>query len=246
MSIKVFIIARMRSSRLPGKVLKRVCGVPLLGLLIERMECCQKIEDIILTTSDCPQDDVIAEFGRERNISVFRGSESNTIDRLYRAALAYSADPIIRVTSDCPFLEPNTVDAIAEKILNGTADYVSTDLVPTYPCGMGCDAFRLDALEKLYHLSISGMGDEVLDKIRDPELGFKLDTIEGPEVVSNYRLTVDTAEDFELVKRIAESLYPENPNFVLNDIRKVFEKHPQWLKINAHIKQKTGPHSKLI
>jgi len=95
MSIKVFIIARMGSSRLPGKVLKRVCGVPLLGLLIERMECCQKIEDIILTTSDCPQDNVIAEFGRERNISVFRGSESNTIDRLYRAALAYSAELLL-------------------------------------------------------------------------------------------------------------------------------------------------------
>ena len=246
MSAKIFIIARMGSSRLPGKVLKKVSGVPLLGLLIERMRRCKKIEDIILATSNCPQDDIIAEYGNDQKVPVFRGSESNTIERLYKAAVEFSADPIIRVTSDCPFLEAETVDAIADKILNGTADYVSTDLVPTFPCGMGCDSFRLGTLERLFHISNSIGEDAAWNKIRNPEFELKLDTIQGPEGVSHYRLTVDTAEDFEFVKRIAEKLYPENPDFTLNDIQKVLEKHPQWLKINAHIKQKTGPHSETI
>ena len=243
MTVKVFIIARMGSTRLPGKVLKTVSGMPLLGLLIERMRRCQKIEDIVLTTSDCHQDDVIAQYGEELNVSVFRGSESNTIERLYKAAVEYTADPLIRVTSDCPFLEPETVDAIAAKILCSTADYVSTDLVPTFPNGMGCDAFRLDALERLYHMSISGGEDDVWNKIRNPELAFKLDTIKGPEAVNHYRFTVDTAEDFELVKRIAESLYLKKPDFTITDILELVEQFPEWLKINSHIKQKTGPHS---
>jgi len=243
MNPKIFIIARMGSSRLPGKVLMPLADKTVLGVLLERMRYVTQAVDIVLTTSTDTQDDVISDFGADHEVPVFRGSEADTVERIYMAAKYHNADPVVRVTGDCPLLEPKTVDAVIERISVSGADYVSTDLTPTYPNGMGCDAFRFSALEKVYQLSKTLEMDKAWENIRSPELGLNLDTIPGPSNANEYRFTVDTPEDLDLVQRIAGELFPTSATFSLNDILTLLESHPSWLEINAHIQQKTGPHS---
>jgi len=243
MNPKIFVIARMGSSRLPGKVLMPLGDKTVLGMLIERMRMTIAGADIVLTTSVDPKDDPIVDFGMANDITVFRGSEADTVDRIYQAAKKNEADPIVRVTGDCPFLQPKTVDDIINRFQQNDVDYVSTDITPTYPNGMGCDAFSFSALQKIYQISKTLETDKAWEQLRSPELGFRLGTISGPVNASHYRLTIDTQEDLDLARCIADEIYSTTPNFTLEDIIKVLEKHPDWLEINAHIMQKTGPHA---
>ncbi len=243
MTPKVFIIARMGSSRLPGKVLMPLADRTVLGVLVERMRQIPNSPDIVLTTSTDTRDDPIAAFGAEQGLEVFRGSESDTVERVYMAAKQNGADPVVRVTGDCPMLEAKTVASIIERITSTDADYVSTDLTPTYPNGMGCDALRFPALERVYELSKTLEVDKAWEHLCSPQLDFRVDTIAGPENASQYRFTVDTAEDMELIRKIVGELFPQARDFGLDDILELIGRNPDWLKINAHVVQKTGPHS---
>jgi len=221
----------------------RLTDRPILDILLGRLEKVRKAHDIVVTTSLDANDDEIAQFAQDRGISLFRGSEADTVNRIFQAAKQAKADPVIRVTADCPLLEAATVDAVIARICEGEADYVSTDLTPTYPNGMGCDALRFAALERIYDLSRTMETDKAWEHLRDPALGFRLDTIDGPIDASHYRLTVDTADDLDLVRRITRALHPQNPAFGLGDILELLETNPEWLKINADVVQKTGPHA---
>lgn len=239
----IFVIARMGSSRLPGKVLMRLADRTVLGFLLERMRRVTATGKIVIATSTDTLDDAIAAFAGDSGVALFRGSESDTVDRLYQAAKQQAADPVVRITADCPLLEAATVDAVIERICEGKADYVSTDLTPTFPNGMGCDALRFAALERIYDASRTMETDRAWERLSDPAWGLRRDTIDGPSGASHYRLTVDTAEDLDLVRRIADALYRQNPAFGLNDIVALLDAHPDWLRINRDVVQKTGPHA---
>ena len=135
------------------------------------------------------------------------------------------------------------MDAVIERICEDNVDYVSTDLTPTFPNGMGCDALRFSTLERIYNLSRSMETDKAWERLRDPELGLRSASIAGPDDASHYRFTVDTADDLNLVQRITRELYPQNPSFGLDDILGLLEANPEWLDINADVVQKTGPHA---
>lgn len=234
----------MGSSRLPGKVLKEVCGRPLLDILVERVRRARRLDTVVIATSVERQDDAIADRGGPLGVAVFRGSEDDTMDRFLEAARWCGLDVAVRVTGDAPLIDPATIDAVVDTLVRGGFDYVSTDLVPQYPNGMGCDACTRTALERLHAASRGRDPDESWMLTRDPAIGLRCGLAPASRWgdLSRYRLTVDTPEDLDVVSRVAAELMPAKAAFDLDDIVTVLRQHEDWTHINAHVVQKTGPH----
>src|SRR5439155_17526415 len=141
MKVVATIEARMRSSRLPGKVLRPVVGKPLLELLIERLRRARRIDQVVVATTDNPADDAIAEVAGRSGAACFRGSEEDVLDRVLRAAQSVAADVIVEITADCPLADPHVVDRMVEVYLANKYDYVANVLRPTYPAGFEVQVF---------------------------------------------------------------------------------------------------------
>ena len=244
MTIGCVVMARMGSSRLPGKVLKPVGGQPLLDLLVSRLRRVARLDHVILATSTDDRDTVIADRGLHLGIPVFRGSEDDTMDRFLGAVRAFKLDHVVRVTGDCPLIDPATVSHVVDRVATGAYDYVSTDLTPQYPNGMGCEGYLRQTLERMHQASRGMDTDQSWMLARDPAMGFRRGQIAASRWgdLSSYRLTVDTAEDLELITKIVEALMPHTPEFTLDDIVTLLRQNPDWVTINAHVLQKTGPH----
>src|ERR1700691_2516384 len=133
--VVAIIQARMGSTRLPGKVLADICGRPMLRHVIERTRRSETLDEVIVATTEEPADDTIAAFCCEHCVSCFRGSEHDVLDRYYEAARRFAAEAIVRITSDCPLIDPEVIDNTARKFLLERPDYASNCLVRTYPRG---------------------------------------------------------------------------------------------------------------
>ena len=180
MKVGVIIVARMGSSRLPGKILKQVTGRSLLDILIGQLRRARRPSVMLVATSDSYIDDPVAAEAKRLNVPVFRGSENDTMDRFYGAASAFGLDLAVRITGDCPLIDPATVDLVIDTALSGDFDYVSTDLVPQYPNGMGCDAYTKEALERLHLASRACDVDQAWMLTRDPAMGLCCGLAPGP------------------------------------------------------------------
>jgi spore coat polysaccharide biosynthesis protein SpsF len=244
MHIEAFIQARMGSTRLPGKVLKRVLGKPLLDFLVERLAQSKEIDDIVVLTSTQASDDLIANFCQERGILCFRGSEEDVLDRYYQAALWRKPEGIVRITADCPLIDPEIVDQVVQVFRknNPHMDYVSNALQRTFPRGLDVEVFSFQALQQAFQLAIHPEEREhvTLYLYRHPER-FHLKNVAHQPSLSHHRWTVDTSEDFALIQLILENLYPSHPQFRLKDILQLLAQHPQWSELNSHIEQKKLP-----
>lgn len=244
MRVEAFIQARMGSTRLPGKVLKKVLGKPLLEFLIERLHDAKKIDDIVILTTNEPVDDSIVSFCEERNIACLRGSTEDVLDRYYQAAVLRKPDAIVRITADCPLIDPEIVDEVTETFSREypKIDYASNTFNRTFPRGLDVEIFSFESLEKAFYRAIYPEEREhvTVYLYRHPEL-FRLKHIVHTPSLGYHRWTVDTAEDFTLIRLILEHLYPTHPQFRLNDILNLLFHYPQWIQLNAHIEQKTLP-----
>ena len=231
----------MRSSRLPGKVLKVVQNQPLISFLLERLKKTKYVDSLVVATSDNPADDPIVNVAREHGAFVFRGSEEDVLDRYLQASKAVSADLVVRVTADCPLLDPLIVDKVINYFSSNNYDYVSNTLEWTYPRGMDVEVFTQKCLERAAQESTSSNEREhaTLYIYKHPEI-FRLGNLAYPHNVSDYRFTVDTKEDFILISKILEELYPTNPYFTFEDVLSLMKKHPDWKAINAHVMQKSS------
>jgi spore coat polysaccharide biosynthesis protein SpsF len=241
MSNTVIIVqARMQSTRLPGKVLLKVKGKPLLVYLLERLLRVKLANEVVIATTTDPSDDPIVEVGKTLGVSVYRGSMENVLDRYLQAAKQFKADVIVRVTADCPLLDPEVVDQVIREFTARDADYASNTLERTWPRGMDVEVFSRKALAEV-------AADAKTDSEREH---VTLGIYTHPEkwrlwsVVSNqnyplYRWTVDTDADFSLISKILETLYPQDQNFTYETLLFLMKKHPEWAKINAHIRQKS-------
>lgn len=237
--INIVIQARMSSTRLPRKVLKPVMGKPLLSLLLERVRRVHAAHSIIIATSTNPADIAIEKFCHEEKIPVFKGSEDNVLDRYYQTALQFPCEAIVRITSDCPLIDPSIIDEAIHLFIQQQVDYVSNTLKRTFPRGMDVEVFSFKSLEESVKMATkSAEKEHVTPYIYQHPEKFKLHNFTYPTDISSYRLTVDTPEDFLLITKIYETLYPNNKNFTLQDILKVLKKNPEWKNINADIKQK--------
>jgi len=241
--VKTVIIsqARMTSSRLPGKVLRNVLGKSLLEYQIERLRCVSSVDDIVIATTVNASDDPIVKLCEKLQVSTFRGSEHDVLARYYNAAMEHGADVVVRVTSDCPVIDPNVVEKVVQFYLAQMSDYdyVSNNLVRTYPRGMDTEIFPFRILREAFVEAIDQPEREhVTPFIYLQPRRYRLGNVAFEKDESHHRWTVDTPEDFELINKIIEALYPVKKNFKLEDMLELLESHPDWSNINAHIKQK--------
>lgn len=241
--MKIVLInqARMTSTRLPGKVMKTVLDKPLLEYQIERLKQAVWLDDIVIALTTNDTDQPIIDLCNNLSIKYFRGSEENVLERYYLAAKEHDADVIIRVTSDCPLIDPDIIDKTINLFISYDYDYVSNcpETNRTFPRGMETEVFYFSAIEQAFKNATEKPEKEHVTPYiyKNPDK-FKLNFLNNDLDESNYRLTVDTIEDFELIKNILESLYTTNKDFRLTDIIKLLKENPEWLKINTDIQQK--------
>ncbi len=237
--LTAIVQARMSSTRLPGKVLKEVHNRPLLSYLIERLQRVSEIEKIVVATTDSVADDAIAEYCKKNGISVFRGSENDVLDRYMKAAMEYSANPIVRITGDCPLLDVDTVQKLIEVYKKGGVDYVVTG--QSFTEGFDCEIFSQKMLE-LSHVNATKSSERehaTLYMYTHPEVCRKF-ILENSTDDSSYRVTVDEPEDFAVVKTIIEGIYPNNSEFTAGDIKNFLDSHPEIRDLNKGIVRNEG------
>lgn len=241
MKTVVIAQARMTSTRLPGKVLKTVLDKPLLAYFIERLQGVSLANQIVIATTINATDEPIADVCRSLSTAFTRGSEEDVLSRYYDTAVVTGADIVVRVTSDCPLIDPAVVDEMIGYFKKHSTrfDYVSNSLASTYPRGMDVEVFSFRALREAYvEATLKSEREHVTPFFYTHPERFPIGKIRSPRDLSQHRWTVDTPEDFELVKRIIESLYPLKPDFNLADILETLAENPDWPLINANIRQK--------
>ncbi len=239
MQTVVIVQARMGSTRLPGKVMKAVQGRPLLGYLFDRLKLSQRIDQIVLATSTLSIDDVLEEYAEYEGVSCFRGSEHDVLSRYYHAAKKSKADLIVRITADCPLMDPALLDH-ALSLYDSTVDYFSNTLERSYPRGLDIEIFPFRSLEKAYQnaKSLSDREHVTPYLYRNPNLFVSQQFKSDLEGIQRHRWTVDEEEDFLLIRKVLEALYPLSPQFTMQEVLELFSRYPEWVEINAHINQK--------
>lgn len=241
MKTVIIVQARMSSTRLPGKVLKKVLGKPLLEYQIERLRRVKLADEIVIATTMRDADQPIINFCNDLSVPYFRGSENDVLARYYGAAKQYKASTVVRITSDCPVIDPMVIDKVISYYLDHLLefDYVSNTLCRTYPRGMDTEVLPMEALSTAFkEAKLRSEREHVTPFIhRHPER-FRLANIAYHKDLSQYRWTVDAPQDLKLIKLIIKTLYPQKPDFTLEDIVNLFFHHPQWMNINKNIEQK--------
>jgi len=231
----------MTSTRLPGKVLKTVLGKPLLEYQIERLQRVRLADAVVIATTTNDTDDPIVALCDRLSVPCVRGSEEDVLGRYYEGAIAHQADVIVRVTSDCPLIDPAIIDQAIQYYLDPARpwDYVSNTRTRTYPRGMDTEVFSAQALGTAFQEATEQPDREhVTPFLYHHGDRFRLGSVTAAHNHSHHRWTVDTSEDFELIRRMLEALYPDRPHFTLEEALSLIAKHPDWSLLNAHIEQK--------
>jgi spore coat polysaccharide biosynthesis protein SpsF len=240
--VTAIIQARLGSTRLPGKTLMKIEGESLLGHLVARVSASNYVSNIIIATTEHDRDDEILEFAKGRGLICFRGSEEDVLDRFYKAAVKFKVEHIVRITPDCPMLDPAVMDLVISTYVNSGYDYVSNTISPTYPDGLDTEVFSFDVLDKVWkEARLPSEREHVTAYIvKHPEL-FKMHNVkkEG-DGLSWMRWTVDTERDFEFVKKVFSKLYKSGKIFFMDDIVNLLINSPELMKINKGISRNEG------
>ncbi|WP_017732989.1 cytidylyltransferase domain-containing protein [Nafulsella turpanensis] len=230
--------ARMTSTRLPAKILKEAGGRSLLAWHVERLQWSQL--PVFIATTVNATDEPVVSFAAAANIPVFRGDEHNVLERFYGCAAQYELDIIVRVTSDCPLIDGYVIQQAVEQYRkeNNPFLYLSNTQERTYPRGLDFEIFSRQMLEMAY-----GEADSIAEKehvtpffYKTHATDFRLKNIKRKSDASQLRITVDTAEDFELVKILIEQYHAQNLS--AEELIHLLEQNPELLAINAHVEQK--------
>lgn len=233
------IQARMSSTRLPGKVLLPLLDRPVLDWVVRRTRAAETLDDVVVATTTNAADDPIAEYCEAEAVPVFRGSEEDVLSRYMGAADKHGADAVVRVTSDCPFIDARLVDRVVGALREEGADYASNILEPrTYPRGLDVEAFTADALRTAAaEATRAGWREHVTPFFyRQPER-FDLVGVWGEEDHSEHRWTLDTPDDLRLLRLLAEEL--GRWDFGWRQALEAAQAHPEWSAINRDVAQNT-------
>lgn len=238
--VGVIVQARMGSTRLKGKVLKKLSEKPVLLHVVNRLKYCKTVDDVIIATTNNEEDNIIADLCKKEGIKYYRGSESNVLDRYYQAAKLFDLDIIVRVTSDCPLIDPVAVDKVVNGFLNhDDVEYVSNSLIRSYPRGLECSAFSFQALEDSWEKASEPHHlEHVVLYIRENPDKYRHLNITNEEDLSKYRLTLDEPEDLELLTIVYDELYQPG-KMIDNDEVIELIKNENLFNINSHIEQKS-------
>jgi spore coat polysaccharide biosynthesis protein SpsF len=241
-NIVAVIQARMGAERLPGKVLMHIADKPMLWHVIDRVSKSVLITHIVVATTSETKDDAIARFCDDNDFNCFRGSEKDVLDRYYRAADAYDADAIVRITGDCPFIDPGVTDGVIKAYLDDadTAAGASNIINRTYPRGLDTEVVSFATLERCWEgASKPYQREHVLVYIYEHQEIFSIRSVEGDVDLSGFRWTVDLPEDMQFVRKVYEKLYLPGKIFLTEDILVLLEKEPLLKEINSRIEQKS-------
>ncbi|WP_067072652.1 cytidylyltransferase domain-containing protein [Methanoculleus horonobensis] len=241
MHVVAIVQARMGSTRLPGKVMKDLLGKPVLTRAINRIRRAKCIDEVVIATTIKPEDDAIAALCEGEGWQCFRGSENDLLDRYYRAAQAFNADVVVRITSDCPMIDPEVIDKVIGEFLSlrETIDYASNTLSPrTFPRGLDVEVMTFEALEHAWREDNDpALREHVTPYIyQNPEI-FRLHQAANEVDLSHHRWTLDTPEDLALIRAVYSHF--GNDRFTWMDAIEYLDQHPEIMEINSDIKQKT-------
>lgn len=238
MKTVAIVQARMGSTRLPNKVMRPICGLPMIDLLLKRLSLSKHIDHIVLATPDDPRNDPLAQHVGSLGYAVFRGSENDVLDRYYHAAQAAKADVVVRITGDCPLIDPEVVDAVIGKFADSGADYGSNIQPPTYPDGLDVEVFTFRSLEAAWRQATPRQREHVTTLIRE-STQFRRANLAGDADHSAERWTVDEADDFEVISRVFEHFHPRT-DFGWLEVLALREEHPEWFAANRHLVRNEG------
>ena len=221
----------MGSTRYPGKVLERLKAERrILDYVINQLSFSKSIENIIIATTTLQQDDVIVKYAKDNNLECFRGDPLDVLDRYYQCAKEFSLETIVRMTSDCPFLDPTVVDKTVNEFYQNDYDFVSNNLIRTYPIGVDTEVFSFETLEKAWKdAKLPSEKEHVTPFIKKNGSIFKIHNLENEQKVPIYRITIDRREDLNFLKEIAKNINHEP--ILMKDVYDVLETKPKILDL---------------
>lgn len=245
--VVAIIQARMGATRLPGKVLAEIAGRPMLWHVVNRVRIARSVDKVVVATSNRSSDDAVAEFCVQNDIEFFRGSETDVLDRFYQTAKHFNADVVVRITADCPLIDPQVVDIVVSTYLEGGYDYVTNTLRYTYPNGMDVEVFSFAALEKAWREARLPAEREHVTPYLRASGRFRVFNVENEADLSkrNLRWTVDEPADLEFVRAVYARLGGDKQPFGLSDILELLDKEPDLMQINSGIIRNEGYYKSL-
>ena len=237
--VLAIVQARYLSSRLPGKVLKKVNDKTIIEILINRLIKSKKISKIIIACSSNKMDKEIIKIAKKLRIDYFIGSEKNVLARYYFAAKKFNYKNIVRITADCPLIDPNVVDLVIKNFFEKKVDYASNAFPPSYPDGLDVEVFSFKCLSKAYKNAVSDHDKEHVNPFMKRDMSTTKFNLKNKKNLSWLRVTLDEQKDFNLIKKILEN-FKNKPHFRLNDLIKYYNKNKKLFLINNDIKRNEG------
>jgi len=239
--ISIIIQARMGSTRLPNKVLAEIEGKPMLYHLVQRLKLSKFNPEIIIATTKDNSDKQIIDLAKTLKIKYYAGSINDVLDRYYQAAKKYNIKIIIRITADCPLIDPRILDKVISEFLTDNYDYLCNTNPPSFPDGLDIEIFSFETLERAWKSAkLSSEREHVTAYIyKNPEI-FRLGNIANKTDLSGMRWTVDEKEDLEFVRQIYKFLYKGHHIFLMEDIIKFLKEKPEIMLINKKFQRNEG------
>lgn len=235
-NIDVIVQARIGSSRLPGKVIKYLEDKIVLDHVIERLKKSKKLRHIIIATSILEQDDIIYNHCMKNNILCFRGSEKNVLERYYEASKKYKSNYIVRVTSDCPLIDASYIDLMIEKYFELKLNYLGPKYFGDhkFPDGFNIEIFNFKVLTEAYNNALEDEKEHVttyiIKKYSEYKYEYSLKNNYENLIFDKLHLSLDTEEDYQLLKDIFKNVYLKNKNFTLEDVLQYLNNNKNLLK----------------
>ncbi len=235
MNIVCLVQARMASTRLPGKVMIELKEVPVIGYILRALKKSSLINKIAVVTTTNDEDSVLVSYLEKNNYDYFRGSENDVLDRFVKASEKYKADLIVRMTADCPLIDPQIVDMVIEKAISSNADYTSNIIKRTFPDGYDVEVIKYPILKKIHSVTNDPADREHVTRYILNNLSlFNTVNVESASDLHHpeWRITLDNKHDFLLIQSIFDS-FPTNKIIMHQDIIRLFERNPELLSINS-------------
>lgn len=235
------IEARMTSSRLPGKVLLPISGMPVLEMMVSRLKRSKYLDVICIATTTNTNDDPVEALAHKLGVECFRGSESDVLGRVLGAAQSVGADIIVEAMADSPFVDPELVDRGIEEFFAHDVDYAANCMKDTYAVGFEVQVFPTKVLAE-----VASATDDIIDRThvtyyiyQHPEK-YRVYNWEAPEelVAPTFRMTLDEESDYHAICEVASALLPEHPDFTVKDVINYLREHPEVVAINNNVRQK--------
>ena len=226
----------MNSKRLPGKVMLDLVGKPVIWHIYHRLKKCRNLDDVVISTGEYEKNSQICEFAKKNQIKFFVGSEKDLISRLYNTAKTFHADAIVRITSDCPLVDPEIVDKLVKEFKKKDFQYdiITNCATHTFPHGLDVEIYSFKIIEKMF----KQIDDVELREwfpifVQKNPADFKILEIKNESDLSYYRWTLDYPEDYDLLKNIFEKLYDDENIFLMNNVLELFKNNPKLINMNS-------------